>query len=83
MRPDNNVSKAEFDALKARFHGKMTVEEALATLSAAGDEDVPPILKINIAKAILDLRTGRSVQSAMARLRRATGLDIPRAKKDG
>lgn len=72
----NAVTPEAFKALKQRFNGSMTPDEAKAVLEAAReDTSLPPILRLNLASAIFDLRAGRSVQSTMARLRRASGLD--------
>ena len=78
----NHVTPERFKALREQFHGRGTPEEARATLDAAAeDPDLPPILRLQIASAILDLRTGRSVQSTMARLRRGAGLDPDKQSK--
>lgn len=75
----NTVTPEQFQALKARLNGKLTPEEARTTLIELGEAgDTPPILKLHTASALLDLRMGRSVQSTMARLRRAVGLDKPK-----
>lgn len=72
----NQVSPERFRELKAMLGGKQEPEDAKAVLrKLADDPTTPPILRINIASAMLDLSTGRSVQSTMARLRRAAGLD--------
>lgn len=72
----NQVSSERFRELKAMLGGKQEPADAKAVLrKLANDPATPPILRINIASAMLDLSTGRSVQSTMARLRRAAGLD--------
>lgn len=72
----NQVSPERFRELKAMLGGKQELEAAKTVLrKLADDPATPPILRLNIASAMLDLATGRSVQSAMARLRRASGLD--------
>lgn len=72
----NQVSPERFRELKAMLGGKQGPEDAKAVLrKLADDPATPPILRLNIASAMLDLATGRSVQSTMARLRRAAGLD--------
>ncbi|MRL69469.1 hypothetical protein [Brevundimonas sp. SPF441] len=79
----NQVSPERFRELKAMLAGKQDPEDAKAVLRAlADDPTTPPILRFNIASAMLDLATGRSVQSTMARLRRASGLD-PEKKSRG
>lgn len=73
---DNKVTPEQFAAMKRRFHGKMEPDEAMQVLrEAADDATLPPIVRLHVAPAILDLRSGRSVQSTMARFRRAVGLD--------
>lgn len=72
----NQVSAERFRELKSLLGGKQTPDEAKSILRAlAGDPDTPPIIRINIPITLLELAGGRSVQSAMARLRRASGLD--------
>lgn len=79
----NTVTPEQFKVLRARFSGKLSPEEAMTVLCAAGDDAaLAPIIRLHTASAILDLKMGRSVQSTMARLRRATGLD-PEKKKTG
>ena len=79
---ENAVTPEAFKALRERFNGRMTPEEAQATIEAArDDETLPPIVRLHLATAILDLRGGRSVQSTMARLRRAAGLDPEKPKR--
>lgn len=78
----NHISPARFKELKARLNGSLSSDEALKVLSEMGrDKTTPPIIRLNIATAIIDIRSGRSVQSAMARLRRATGLDPEKKPK--
>lgn len=78
----NTITPAEFKALKERFNGQLSPEAALAALRAASqDKTLPPIFKLGLASAFLDLQTGRSVQSTMARLRRAVGLDKAKPNK--
>lgn len=78
----NTVTPETFKALRERFNGRMTPEEAGTVLDAARDDaSLPPIFRVHLASAILDLRSGRSVQSTMARLRRATGLDAEKPKR--
>ncbi|MEI9849731.1 MAG: hypothetical protein WDN24_01435 [Sphingomonas sp.] len=73
---ENTVTPEQFAALKRRFHGKMEPDDAMQVLKDATDDKVlPPIVRLHLATAILDLRSGRSVQSTMARSRRAVGLD--------
>lgn len=73
---ENTVTREQFAEMKRRFNGKLTVDEAMAVLRAASEDNtLPPLLRIHTATAILDLRTGRSVESTMARFRRAVGLD--------
>lgn len=82
MTAPNTVTPEVFKALKQRFNGSMTPDEAKAVLDAAADDaSLPPIFRVHLASAMLDLRTGRSVQSTMARLRRATGLDPEKAPR--
>jgi len=78
----NSVTPERFKELRTRFSGSLSVEDAMTTLSAAGrDQDMPPVLRMHTAMAILDLKTGRSVQSTMARFRRAVGLDPEKRAK--
>lgn len=78
-RPE--VTREQFKELRARFSGKLTLEGAMEVLRAACDDKaVPPIVRLHTATAILDLKMGRSVQSAMARLRRTTGLNPQKLK---
>jgi len=73
---ENTVTPEQFAAMKKRFHGKLERDEALQLLrDSADDKELPPIVRLHLAPAILDLRSGRSVQSTMARFRRAVGLD--------
>ena len=68
--------------MRARFNGKLSPDEAMEVLRAASqDKAIPPIVRMHIAAAMLEIQTGRTVQSAMARMRRATGLDPGRLKK--
>lgn len=72
----NQVTPERFKDLKTQLSGTQSLDEAKAALrSLADDPGTPPILRIKIASALVELASGRSVQSAMARLRRATGLD--------
>jgi hypothetical protein len=80
---ENSVTAEQFAAMKSRFNGKMTADEAAAALRAAmDDKTLPPIVRLHAAPAMLELRGGRSVQSVMARFRRAVGLD-PEKKSRG
>ena len=73
---ENTVTQDQFDAMKRRFHGRMAPQEAMQVLrEAADDRDLPPIVRLHLAPAMIEIRAGRSVQSAMARFRRAVGLD--------
>lgn len=82
MSGPNTVTPEQFAELKRRFHGKMTEAEAIETIRAAmKDDSLPPIVRINAAPALLEIRSGRSVQSAMARFRRAVGLDPEKPAK--
>jgi hypothetical protein len=73
---ENTVTKEQFAEMKRRFNGKLTADEAMEVLSSAGnDKAFPPIVRLHTVTAIMDLRGGRSVQSTMARFRRAVGLD--------
>ncbi|MCR5872285.1 MULTISPECIES: hypothetical protein [unclassified Sphingomonas] len=73
---DNTVTQQQFAEMKKRFSGKMEPDEAMQVLRAAADDkELPPIVRLHLASAMLDLRGGRSVQSTMARFRRAVGLD--------
>ena len=70
-------------ALRERFAGHGTPEAALKTLRKAGhDRPLPPILRMHTAAAVLELKAGRSVQSTMARFRRAVGLDSEKRTRD-
>lgn len=78
----NSVTPERLKELRSRFAGNLSADDAMATLAAAGrDQDMPPILRMHTAMAILDLNTGRSVQSTMARFRRAVGLDPEKRPK--
>lgn len=78
---ENTVTPEQFAEMKKRFHGKMEPDEAAKVLRAAADDvSMPPIVRLHVASAILDLRSGRSVQSTMARFRRAVGLDPERGR---
>jgi hypothetical protein len=56
----------------------------MATLrDASRDKALPLLARMEAASAMLDLRQGRSVQSTMARFRRAIGLDPSKPKSGG
>jgi len=79
---ENTVTPERFAEMKRRFRGDVSLEEAQAILKAAADDkSLPPIARLHLASAMLDLRTGRSVQSTMARYRRAVGLDPEKPKR--
>jgi hypothetical protein len=72
----NVVTREQLADYRARFHGKLSPQEAKAVLGGAGNSsDAPPIVRVHAIIALLELRQGRSVQSAMARFRRNTGID--------
>ncbi len=69
------------DPLKDRFRGSLTPAEATQALrDAMADIGLPGLARIEAASALLDLQSGRSVQSTMARFRRAIGLDPAKPK---
>lgn len=54
----------------------------MAVIRAAHDDDtLPPVLRLHLATAMLELGAGRSVQSTMARFRREVGLDPPKRQR--
>ena len=60
----------------------MTFEEAREVMRAAGaDQELPGGVRLEAASALLDLNTGRSVQSTMACFRRAVGIDPEKAPR--
>lgn len=62
--------------MRARFHSGLTPEQAIDALRAFGqDESQSPRDRMHVASAMLELKTGRSVQSALARFRRSIGAD--------
>lgn len=80
----NTVTPEQFKALRTRFAGSLSSAEAMETLrTASRDPDAPPIVRLHAASAMIELSMGRSVQSTMARLRRATGLDKPKPPRGG
>ncbi len=65
----------------ARFHAKLTPAEAMDALWEFGaDTANHGGDRLQAASAMMDLRTGRSVQSTLSRFRRAIGAD-PQPKR--
>lgn len=63
------------DEVRATFHHELTVDQAMTALHAFSDDKANHMQhRLAAAEAMLDLRQGRSVQSALARFRRALGV---------
>lgn len=78
------MTPEEVEELRRKLRHDQSPEEAIETLRLLSrDEAIPGGARVEMAAALLELRTGRSVQSAMARLRREIGLDKPKkARRD-